>query len=88
MMLATSEDGRVIGGASSFGLDSEAVLWLDGEPQFIRAYLRANGVTDAFAGWVNTGFITGVSRDGRTIVGQGAGPFNFQGYVIVLPPLD
>jgi uncharacterized membrane protein len=86
MMLATSEDGRVIGGAHSFGLDSEAVLWIDGEPRFIRAYLRDNGVTDAFTGWVNTGFISGVSRDGRVIIGQGAGPLNFQGYIIILPP--
>lgn len=88
MMLATSENGRVIGGASSFGPDSEAVLWLDGEPQFIKAYLRANGVTDAFQGWINTGFITGVSRDGRVIVGNGAGPQYFQGYIIILPPLN
>jgi probable HAF family extracellular repeat protein len=85
MMLATSEDGRVIGGAHSFGPDSEAVLWLDGEPLFIKDYLRANGVSDAFEGWINTGFITAVSIDGRVIVGQGAGPITFQGYIIVLP---
>ena len=78
----------MIGGARSFGLESEAVLWLDGEPQYIEDYLSANGVNDAFNGWINTGFITGVSRDGRTIIGQGAGPFNFQGYIIILPPLN
>jgi uncharacterized membrane protein len=85
MMLATSEDGNVIGGARSFGPQSEAVLWLDEEPQYIADYLRDNGVSDAFDGWINTGFITGVSRDGRVIVGQGAGPINFQGYIIILP---
>ena len=88
MMLATSEDGRVIGGARSFGPESRAVLWLDGEPQYLEDYLRANGVSDAFENWINTGFITGVSRDGRVIVGQGAGPLNFQGYIVILPPMD
>ena len=85
MMLATSEDGRVIGGARSFGPQSDAILWLDFEPHYIDDYLEANGVTDAFDGWINTGFITGVSRNGRVIVGQGAGPVNFQGYIIILP---
>jgi len=87
MMLATSEDGRVIGGARSFGPQSEAILWLDGEPHYIDEYLASQGVPDAFDGWINTGFITGVSREGRVIVGQGAGPRNFQGYIIILPRL-
>ena len=26
---ATSEDGRIIGGSHSFGLEAEAVLWID-----------------------------------------------------------
>lgn len=85
MMLATSEDGSVIGGSRSFGLTADAILWLDFGPVFVEDYLRANGVEDAFENWINTGFITGVSRDGRTVVGQGAGPINFQGYVIILP---
>jgi probable HAF family extracellular repeat protein len=85
MVLDTSDDGRVMGGAFSFGLDSEAVLWINDEPHFLKDYLIARGVPDAFRGWVNTGFITGVSPDGRTIVGYGAGPRAFQGYVIILP---
>lgn len=85
-MLATSEDGRVIGGSFSFGLDAEALLWLDDEPHFLKEYLRENGHPDAFRGWVNTGFVTGVSPDGRTVVGYGAGPQTFQGYMIILPP--
>lgn len=87
MMLATSDDGRVIGGAHSFGLDSEAVLWIDGQPHFIKDYLREHGVPDAFEGWVNTGFIMAVTPDGRVLAGQGAGPTTFQGYLIVLPEL-
>jgi probable HAF family extracellular repeat protein len=84
-MLTTNDDGRVIGGAFSFGLDSEALLWLDGQPHFLKEYLRANGYPDAFRGWFNTGFVQGVSPDGRTIVGYGAGPRDFQGYIVILP---
>jgi probable HAF family extracellular repeat protein len=84
MMLATSDDGRVIGGAQSFGLESEAVLWIDRVPSYLKDYLRANGVPDAFEGWVNTGFINAVSPDGRILVGYGAGRRNFQGYLVIL----
>ena len=85
IMEVTSDDGRVIGGAYSFGLDSEALVWIDGQVFFLKDYLRDNGVPDAFTGWVNTGFITGVTPDGRTLVGYGAGPTTFQGYIVVLP---
>lgn len=82
---AASEDGHVIGGSQSLGLDAEAVLWIDREPRYLRDYLRENGVPDAFQGWVNTGFITGVSRDGRLLTGHGAGPRDFQGFIVILP---
>ena len=84
-MFSTSDDGRVIGGAFSFGLDSEALIWLDGQGYFLSQYLRDHGYPNAFRGWVNTGFITGVSPDGRTLVGYGAGPRAFQGYMVILP---
>jgi len=87
-MLATSDDGRVIGGAFSFGLESESLVWFDGELFFLKDYLRANGLPDAFRGWVNTGFVLGITPDGRTLVGYGAGPTNFQGYMVVLPELS
>jgi probable HAF family extracellular repeat protein len=83
--LATSEDGRIVGGSHSFGLEAESLLWIDREPHYLKDYLRANGVPDAFEGWVNTGFITGISRDGRMLVGYGAGPRNFQGFIVILP---
>jgi probable HAF family extracellular repeat protein len=85
LMQTTSNDGRVIGGALSFGLESQALVWFDGEPVFLRDYLRSNGIPDAFDGWVNTGFVTDVSNDGRTLVGYGAGPKTFQGYIVILP---
>jgi probable HAF family extracellular repeat protein len=80
----TSDDGRVMGGTYSFGLDAESLIWLDGQVHFLRDYLQDSGV-DAFRGWVNTGFVTGITPDGRTIVGYGAGPNTFQGYLVVLP---
>jgi probable HAF family extracellular repeat protein len=83
-MLATSDDGRVIGGSQSFGLESEAVLWLDRAPVYLKDFLRANGIPNAFDGWINTGFITGVSPDGRMLVGYGAGRRDFTGYVVTL----
>lgn len=85
---SSSDDGQVIGGALSFGLDSEAIVWFDDEVVFLRDYLRANGIPDAFDGWVNTGFVTDVSPDGRTLVGYAAGPKTFQGWVVILPKGD
>ena len=87
LMLATSDDGRVIGGAYSFGLESESLVWLDGQVSFLKDYLRRSGVLNAFEGWVNTGFVNDVSPDGRILVGYGAGRRAFQGYMVVLPAL-
>jgi len=84
---AVSDDGRVIAGAQSFGLESEAVIWIDRTPYYLKDYLRAHGVPSAFEGWVNTGGVFGMSRDGRVLVGFGAGPTDFTGYVVILPPL-
>jgi probable HAF family extracellular repeat protein len=85
LMESVSDDGRVIGGALSFGLEAQALVWFDGQVVFLKDYLRQNGLPTAFAGWVNTGFVTGVSPDGRVLVGYGAGPTAFQGYIVILP---
>jgi uncharacterized membrane protein len=85
---ATSDDGRVIGGAQAFGLEADAVLWLDKQPFYLKEYLRDHGVPNAFEGWVNTGNITDISRDGRVLVGWGAGPRDFKGYIVILPEAD
>ena len=87
LALATSEDGRVIGGAHSFGLESESVIWIDREPRYLKAYLRDHGAPNAFENWINTGFVTGMTRDGRVVVGYGAGPRDFTGFMAILPPL-
>ena len=88
LMTSTSDDGRVIGGSYSFGLDSESVVWFDGKPFFLQDYLRDHGVPDAFRGWINTGFIQAVSPDGRTLVGYGASRTGFQGFMVLLPELS
>ena len=85
---ATSEDGRVMVGAYSFGLESESLIWIDDQAFFLKDYLRQNGVPNAFDGWVNTGFALAITPDGRTIVGYGAGRTAFQGYMVVLPELE
>ena len=83
---ATSDDGKVIGGSQNVAgsVDSNAVLWLDGQGVYLKDFLRANGVPDAFEGWPNTGTITGITPDGRVLVGWGAGPTGFRGYMVIL----
>ena len=85
IMFDLTDNARIIVGAYTFGLDSEALLWIDGRPYFLKEYLEQRGLPDAFRRWVNTGFLLGVSPDGRTLVGYGAGPTGFQGYIVVLP---
>lgn len=87
LVFATSDDGRVMGGSYSFGLDAEALVWFDGQHYFLKDYLQQNGIPDAFEGWVNTGFVQALTPDGRTLVGYGAGPTGFQGYMVVLPEM-
>jgi uncharacterized membrane protein len=91
---AVSDDGRVMGGAIQFDTaagEEESVLWFDGEPVFLRDYLRGHGYPDAFEDQVNTGRITAVSPDGRTIVGHNGGVFgavNRNGFILILPERD
>jgi uncharacterized membrane protein len=91
---AVSDDGRVMGGDIEFDVaagDEESVIWFGGEPVFLRDYLRDHGYPDAFKDHFNTGRITAVSPDGRTIVGHNGGIFgavNRNGFIVVLPELD
>jgi uncharacterized membrane protein len=91
---AVSDDGRVMGGTIQFDIaagDEESIVWFDGEPVFLRDYLRNHGYPDAFKDHFNTGRITAVSPDGRVIVGHNGGFFgavNRNGFIVVLPELD
>jgi probable HAF family extracellular repeat protein len=82
----TSDDGRVVGGGQSVAgsNDSNAIIWIDGTPSYLKDYLRANGVPDAFERWINTGEITDVSPDGRILIGYGAPIGGFRGYIVIL----
>jgi probable HAF family extracellular repeat protein len=83
---AMSDDGRVIGGrqGAAGSTDQDAVIWIDRSPAYLKDFLRANGVPDAFATWINTGEITGVSPDGRILVGYGAPLGGYRGYMVIL----
>jgi uncharacterized membrane protein len=88
---AVSDDGRVMGGAIHFDIaagEEESVMWFDGEPVYLRDYLRSHGYPDAFQDHANTGRITAVSPDGRVLVGHNGGLFgaiNRNGFIVVLP---
>jgi probable HAF family extracellular repeat protein len=83
---ATSDDGQVIGGSQNVGgsADSNAVLWIGGQPTYLKEFLQANGLPSAFRTWINTGTITGISPDGRVLVGWGAAVGGFRGYMVIL----
>ena len=80
-----SDDGRVIVGGQGIGADDvDAIIWIDRVPHYLKEYLQANGVPDAFKDWINTGAIADVSPDGRILVGRGAAPAGFRGYIVIL----
>jgi len=81
---ATSDDGQVIGGSQGIGVDSNAILWIGGQPAYLKEFLQANGLPNAFRTWINTGTITGISPDGRVLVGWGAAVGGFRGYMVIL----
>jgi probable HAF family extracellular repeat protein len=83
---ALSDDGRVIGGRQGVASspDQDAVIWIDRSPAYLKDFLRANGVPNAFETWVNTGEITGISPDGRILVGYGAALGGYRGYMVIL----
>jgi probable HAF family extracellular repeat protein len=83
---ATSDDGQVVGGSQNVGgsTDSNAIIWINGQGAYLKDFLQANGVPDAFRGWFNTGEITGISPDGRILVGYGADIGGYHGYIVIL----
>jgi probable HAF family extracellular repeat protein len=86
---AVSDSGRIVGGGQKGGqVDSEALIWIDGKPSYLKDYLRSHGVPDAFDRWINTGEITSISPDGRILVGWGAAIGGFRGYLVILDRLD
>jgi hypothetical protein len=83
---AVSNDGRIIVGEQGAGqTDTDAVIWIDRTPYYLKDYLRANGIPDAFALYHVTGSLTGITPDGRVIVGNGAPVGGYRGYIVILP---
>src|SRR5262245_46632344 len=83
---ATSDDGQIVGGSQNVGgsADSNAVIWIGSQGAYLKDFLVANGLPNAFSTWVNTGTITGISPDGRVLVGWGAARLGFRGYMVIL----
>jgi hypothetical protein len=83
--LGTSEDGRIVVGEQGVGTaDTDAIIWIDRTPHYLKDYLRENGIPDAFQGWPRTGSLPDVTPDGRILVGWGAAPGGFRGYIVIL----
>ena len=82
----TSEDGRIVVGEQGVGAaDADAIIWIDRTPHYLKDYLRANGMPDAFENWPRTGQLSDVTPDGRILVGWGAAPGGaFRGYIVIL----
>ena len=80
-----SADGSVIVGGSTSASGWEAFLWTSGGGmQSLRDLLIAGGVT-GLTDWSSLG-ATGVSADGRTIVGGGINPSgNHEGWIATIP---
>ena len=86
---AVSDSARVVGGGLKVGTtDSEAVIWIDGQPFLLKDYLRSHGVPDAFERYIVSGEITGISPDGRILVGYGAALGGYRGYMVILNRLE
>ena len=86
LMVALSDDGRVIGGAVApeFGPSRNALLWFDGAPVDLRDYLLGQGVPEV-QDW-HLSQVSAVSSDGQTIAGWGIGPDQLvHGFVVTLP---
>lgn len=80
---AVNEDGSVIGGTSGIGAMRQAIVWFNGKPILLDSWLKNRGVDTT--GW-SLNSVTGVSPDGKTLVGWGYGPrFPFEAFAVQIP---
>jgi uncharacterized membrane protein len=84
--LAISPDGHYIVGDARLGDNTEAVYWRDGQSaKTVRSLLESAGLQSSLAGWTLFS-ATGVSTNGRTIVGYGLDPAGkLEGWVAIVP---
>jgi probable HAF family extracellular repeat protein len=83
-----SDDGRIVVGSGNIsgGLFGQAFVWEQGVGmKSLLSILLANGINPADDGWTDLTDATGVSADGKTIVGTGFRNGFQQGFVAVLP---
>lgn len=80
---AVNEDGSVIGGASGIGPMRQAIVWFNGKPILLESWLKNRGVDTK--GW-SLNSVTGVSADGKTLIGWGSGPqFPYEAFAVLIP---
>jgi uncharacterized membrane protein len=83
-------DGNTVVGNTGFFDDPPraAVIWRkDIGSVMLADYLAEQGIVVP-DGWDLSGGLTGISADGRTLVGWGTGPLGGQSYVITIDPPD
>src|SRR5205823_10163260 len=81
-----SGDGSVVFGFASVGEGEVPFLWTAGSGmQDLYSVLAANGVNPAADGWTYLDNISGISDDGKTIVGYGNRSGGFEAFVATVP---
>ena len=81
---AVSDDGRVIVGGQGIGADDvDAVIWIDRVPHYLKDYLQANGVPDAFKTISERGRSPTCRQTGASSSARGAAPGGFRGYIVI-----
>lgn len=85
----TQNGGTVVGNTGFFDDPPRAaVIWRKEVGSMLLAdYLAEVGIAVP-DGWDLSGGLTGISADGRTLVGWGSGPLGAQSYVITIDPPD
>jgi probable HAF family extracellular repeat protein len=82
----TSGDGSIVVGLGASAVGFEAFRWTnDGGMQSLWDYLLANGVDPAASGWSSPNSASGISPDGRTVVGWGVRNGNVEAFRAVVP---
>jgi uncharacterized membrane protein len=80
-----SADGKVVVGVGQSELGNEAFIWIEGQGMFsLRNYLTTNLGLSNLTGWTLSD-ATGISDDGRTIVGLGIVGGRTTAFVAVVP---
>jgi uncharacterized membrane protein len=84
--IGVSGDGSVVVGVSNLNPGFSAFHWTaDGGMRDLWVLLLSQGVDPAANGWTQLHVASGVSADGRTIIGTGIRNGNSEAFVAVVP---